>query len=89
MHGAAVLAAGDDQRPGHAEHVGLAHPGLLPDQLELVVVADDDGRALDAVAQLRAVHPRALLARIPDVAHAQRAALLGVLHHRVRVVRAR
>ena len=34
------------------QDVRLAHPGLLPQQLELVVVDDDDRRADDAVAQL-------------------------------------
>ena len=37
---------------GLLEHVSLAHPGLLADQLELVVVADHDVRAGDAVLQL-------------------------------------
>ena len=67
--------------------LGFAEAGLLPQQLELVVVADDDGGADDAVAQLVARHARALLARVEDERDAERAALLGVLHHRARIVR--
>ena len=87
VHGRAVLAAGDDQRLCLREHVALAESGLLPDQLELVVVADDEMRADDAVFELGARHARALLAGVEDVRDAQRAALLGVLHHRAGIVR--
>ena len=65
----------------------LVEPGLLPDQLELVVVADDEGRAQPAHPQLVAGHARALLTRIPDEGNPQRAALLRVLQHRARIVR--
>ena len=61
--------------------------GLLPDQLELVVVADDAAPPREPVAQLGAAHPRALLARVEDERDAQRAALLGVLQHGRRIVR--
>ena len=64
---------------GLLEHFLLAHAGLLPDQLELVVVADQDMRAVDAVLQLVAGHARALLAGIEDERNLQRPALLRVL----------
>src|SRR3970040_1195416 len=44
QHRRPVLAARDDERARFGEHVRLAEAGLLPDQLELVVVPDDDWR---------------------------------------------
>src|SRR2546421_699899 len=42
-----VLAARDDQRFRDRQQFGLPEAGLLPQQLELVVVDDDDRRAGD------------------------------------------
>ena len=75
------------ERSGLSQDVAVVEPGLLLQHLELVVVADDDRRADDAFAQLVAGHPRALLARIEDVADAERPALVRVLHHRAGIVR--
>src|SRR5205807_924059 len=56
-------------------------------QLQLGVVDDHDCRARHAVAQVVARHPRALLTGIEDERNVERAALLGVLHHRAGIVR--
>src|SRR5689334_21060007 len=79
---ATVLAAGDDQRAGALQDRILVELRLLLHQLQFVVVADDDGRALDPVGELLPGHARALLARIPDERDAERPALFGVLGHR-------
>src|SRR5262249_23357974 len=63
---AAALAARDDERPAFLEDRPLVEPGLLPDQLELVVVADDQGGAGEAVGELGPRHARALLPGVPE-----------------------
>src|SRR5436190_21427435 len=54
VHGRTVLTPSDDERLCLREHVGLAEPGFLADQLELVVVADDEVSADDPVFELNA-----------------------------------
>src|ERR1051325_5503636 len=49
---AAVLAARDDKCGTLLEDAFFAEAGLLTNQLELVVVADDQARAANAVAQI-------------------------------------
>ena len=82
-----MLAARDDQGFAVLEDLGFAKAGFLAQELELVVVADDDRGALDAVGQLAAVHARALLPGVEDVTDAERPALLRILHHRLGIVR--
>ena len=48
------------------EQLLLVHARLLANQLELVIVADHQARARNAVAKLVAGQPRALLARVED-----------------------
>ena len=79
--GRPVFALGHDERAALREDGLLARPGLLLQDLVLVVIADDDRGADDAVAQF-----------VPDIrahccpgskmnADAERAAFLGVLDH--------
>src|SRR6185436_11868341 len=82
-----VLAAGDDQMFGALQDVGLAEAGFLANQLELVVVADDEIRAVDAIGELGSAHAGALLARVENKTDAERPALFGVLRHRRGIVR--
>src|SRR5688572_2817162 len=84
---APLFAARDHQQLRRLENTVFAQAGLLPNELEFIVVADDHLGADDAIAQLVAAHPRALLAGIEDVGDLQRAALLRVLRHRGRIVR--
>src|ERR1039457_658866 len=62
-----VLAFRDDQDLRRSEDVRLTPAGLLADQLEFIIVADDDERAGQAIRQLIARHARALLAGVEDV----------------------
>src|SRR5262245_6398617 len=84
--GGAVFATGHDQRVAALEDFGLAEIRLLPEQLELVIVADHDAGTVDAFREVTALHAGALLTGIEDVANPERPALLGVLHHRTRIV---
>src|SRR4029079_5120485 len=61
--GASGLAPRDDQDARVREHRLFVEPRFLSQQFEFVIVADDDGGSLDAVAQLVAAHPCALLTR--------------------------
>src|SRR5205823_4328583 len=70
--GGSLLAARDDERARFGEDAALVEPGLLTQQLELVIVDDDERRARHPFAQLVAGHPRALLTRIENERNAER-----------------
>ena len=63
----------------HALHVALR---ALLDELELVVVADHDPRAVDAVVDVRAIHHRKLMRRVKDEWHLAFSALANEPSHR-------
>ena len=77
---------GGDPGADAGEHLVDVPAGLLLEQVRLVLVGEQEVGAVDEVADHLAVRPGQLLAGVGGERVALLAALLGVPHHRLRVV---
>src|SRR3546814_17010783 len=80
-----VSAERDDPGADPVEHVLARPPGLLGDQRGLVLIGEQDVRAVDELADQRSLAKGELLGRVGDAPIATLAAPVGVAQHGLRV----